>query len=182
MQIPLQITFRHMEGSPALENRVRELVTRLEKFSSQILHCHVVIEGPHGHQHQGERFDIRIDMTVPGKQINVQRARPMDATHQDPYIALRDIFRAARRQLEEYERERRQDVKTHIEMAQGQVCEIHPEQGFGRIQTEDGRLIYFHENSVLGHPFAKITTDNKVRFAEEAGEQGPQASTVHVIS
>jgi ribosome-associated translation inhibitor RaiA/cold shock CspA family protein len=182
MRLPLQITFRHMEPSPALESRVRELAARLEKFSAQIALCHVVIEGPHGHQQQGERFAVTMDITVPGREITVRRARPNDPSHEDAYVALRDVFRAARRRLQDYERRRRQDVKTHTEAAQGRICEIHPEQDFGRIETADGRFIYFHRNSVLDHPFDKLATGTRVRFAEEAGEQGPQASTVHVIA
>jgi cold shock CspA family protein len=182
MRLPLQITFRHMEPSPALETRVRELAERLEKFSGQIALCHVVIEGPHRHQHQGERFVVTMDITVPGREISLRRARPNDPSHEDAYVALRDIFRAARRRLQDYERRRRRDVKTHAEPAQGRICELHPEEGYGRIETADGRLIYFHRNSVLDHPFAHLATGTRVRFAEEVGEQGPQASTVHVIS
>ncbi len=54
--------------------------------------------------------------------------------------------------------------------------------GFGRIETDDGRLIYFHQNSVLGGRFPNLKTGTQVRFAEEAGDRGPQASSVHVIS
>ena len=181
MQVPLQITFRHMDASPALESRIRALVARFEKFSRQIVHCHVVIEAPQGHQLQNKRFDVRIDITVPGREITVRRARPDDPSHQDVYVALRDVFRAARRRLQDYERERRQDIKTHVEMARGRICELHLQEGFGRIETDDGRLIYFHENSVRDLPFAKLSTGSEVRFAEELGDDGPQASTVHAV-
>jgi ribosomal subunit interface protein len=182
MQIPLQVTFRHMDPSPVLENRVRELAARLEKFSAQIVHCHVVIEAPHQHQQQGQIFDVRIDVTVPGKEIAIRRARPADRSHEDAYVALRDAFRAVRRKLQDYERERRHDVKTLSGMPHGRICEMHPEESFGRIETDDGRLLYFHYNSVLRHPFEKLTNGTEVRFSEEPGDLGPQASTVHVIA
>jgi ribosome-associated translation inhibitor RaiA len=117
MQVPLQITFRRMKASEALEKRIRTLSVRLEKFSAQITRCKVVIDGPH-HRHQnGERFDVRLDISVPGKEICVRRARPEDPAHADAYVALRDVFDAARRQLQDYERERRLDVKAHTLMA-----------------------------------------------------------------
>src|ERR1039457_2134192 len=47
MKLPLQITFRHMEPSPALEERIRKLMSRLDKFSAHIMHCHVVVEDPY---------------------------------------------------------------------------------------------------------------------------------------
>ncbi|HEY7377722.1 MAG TPA: HPF/RaiA family ribosome-associated protein [Steroidobacteraceae bacterium] len=181
MLIPLQITFRNMDPSPALESRARELATRLEKFSASITRCHVVIETPHRHQHKGELFEVRIDVTVPEKEIAIRRTRPADPAHQDAYVALRDAFRAARRQLEKYTRERRREVKTHAEPPRGRICELDPQRNFGRIEADDGRLIYFHRNSVLGSRFEDLATGMEVRFAEEAGELGPQATTVHVL-
>lgn len=182
MQIPLQITFRHMEPSPAFEARVRELAERLDKFSAHIMHCHVIFEAPPKHQQQGGLFEVRIDLTVPEKQIAIRRTRPMHHSHEDPYVALRDAFRAARRQLEDYERIRQGPAKTHVAPPEGKVYELHPEQDFGRIETDDGRLIYFHRNSVRDRPFEQLSIGTKVRFSEESGDRGPQASTVHVLS
>lgn len=75
--------------------------------------------------------------------------------------------------------ERRGDIKTHTQAPQGRICEIDRERSFGRIETNDGRLIYFHRNSVLGRPFEELSVGATVRFVEEAGDLGPQASTVH---
>jgi len=182
MQLPLQITFRHMEPSPALEARIRELAQRLEKFSDQIMHCHVIVEAPHQHQRQGGLFEVRMDITVPDSQIAIRRSHPIHHAHEDPYVALRDAFRAARRKLEDYERVRRAPQKSHLAPPHGRVCELHPDENFGRIETGDGRLIYFHRNSVMGRPFEQLTIGTNVRFTEEQGDRGPQASTVHVVS
>ena len=182
MQLPLQITFRHMEPSPALEARIQELAGRLDKFSADIMRCHVIVEAPHKHQHQGGVFEVTIDLTVPDKEIAIGRSHPIRHAHEDSYVALRDAFRAARRKLEDYERERHPPAKTHIGPPQGWVCELHPEQDFGRIETDDGRLIYFHRNSVMDRPFEQLSIGTEVRFHEEPGDLGPQASTVHVMS
>lgn len=48
--------------------------------------------------------------------IAIRHAHPADHAHEDPFVALRDAFRAARRRLEDYERKRR-DVKRHSEPA-----------------------------------------------------------------
>jgi ribosomal subunit interface protein len=181
MTSPVQITFRGMEPSPALEARIHELASRLERFSAHIMRCHVVIEAPAQHSEQGALFEIHLDITVPGHDISIRRAHSAHHSHEDPYVAVRDAFRAARRQLEDYERKRRHEVKFHPEPLHGRICELDSERGFGRIETEDGRLIYFHPHSVHGRAFAELTTGMQVRFAEEAGELGPQASTLHVI-
>jgi ribosome-associated translation inhibitor RaiA/cold shock CspA family protein len=181
MKLPLQITFRHMEPSTALESRIRKLASRLDKFSAQIMRCNVVVEAPSQHSHQGGLFEFRIDITVPDEEIAIRRTHRVDHSHADPYVALRDAFRAARRKLEDYERKRRVDVKTHVQPLHGRICELDPKRHFGRIETDEGRLIYFHSHSVLGRTFDQLTTGMSVRFAEEMGDLGPQASTVHVI-
>ncbi len=182
MILPLQITFRHMDPSPALEARIRELAAKLDRFSDQIMRCHVIVQPLAGHQHQGSLYDFRIDVTLPDEEIAIRHAHPADHAHEDPYVALRDAFRATRRRLEDYERRRRGDVKHLNETAQGRISELDTERGSGRIETDDGRLIYFHRNSLIGGRFQDLRTGVKVRFVEEAGDLGPQASTVHVLS
>ena len=111
MNLPLQITFRHMEPSPALEERIRKLMGRLEKFSAHVLHCHVVVEEPHQHGRQGSLFEFRIEITVPEEKIVVARTHDLDHAHENAYVSLRDAFRIVRRKLEDYERRHRQEIK-----------------------------------------------------------------------
>lgn len=108
MQTPLQITIRDVDHSDSLEQKIRDKAQKLEELCKQIISCHVVVEMPHKHHHQGKQFDVRIDIGVPGKEILVNRDH-----HEDVYIALRDAFDAAKRQLEDYARVTRGDVKNH---------------------------------------------------------------------
>jgi len=180
MKIPLEIVFRGIEPSPAVESRIRELAARLETFSSHIIHCHVAVEAPHRHQQQGRLFDVALRITVPGDEIVIQRADSADHAHEDVFVALRDAFKAARRRLQDYERRRRRQLKFHAGPLQGRISEIDRKRQFGRIESDDGRLVYFHRNSVLGLPFDELAVGSAVRFVEEAGDLGPQASTVHI--
>ncbi|MBV8145934.1 MAG: ribosome-associated translation inhibitor RaiA [Gammaproteobacteria bacterium] len=111
--MPLQITFRHMDHSPALESRIRVLVARLEKFDAHITHCHVIIAPPPRHHRHGALYDFHIDIGLPEKVIAVRHARSGAAGHEDPFVALRDAFRAVRRKLEDYRRTRRGEIKSH---------------------------------------------------------------------
>ena len=108
MQIPLQITVRDMEHSEALEARIRSKAQKLEEFFAHIVSCHVVVEVPHRHHQQGKQFNVRIDIGVPGNTIVLNRHQS-----EDVYVALRDAFDAAKRQLQEYSRVMRGDVKTY---------------------------------------------------------------------
>jgi ribosomal subunit interface protein len=108
VQIPLQITIRDVDHSEALETRIRDKAKKLEEFFKHIMSCRVVVEAPHKHHHQGKQFNVRIDIGVPGSEIVVNRDH-----HEDVYVALRDAFDAAKRQLEDYARKMRGDIKTH---------------------------------------------------------------------
>ncbi len=108
MQIPLQITIRDVEHSEALETRIRDKAKKLDEFFDHIMSCRVVVEMPHKHQHQGKQFSVRIDIGVAGGEIVVNRDHA-----EDVYVALRDAFDAAKRQLEDYARKLRGDVKKH---------------------------------------------------------------------
>jgi ribosome-associated translation inhibitor RaiA len=113
MLLPIQITWRGMEPSAALEGRVRALAQQLEKFSSKMIHCHVIIELPHKRGHQGHIYEVHIQVTVPGTELIAQYEHRELQSHEDPYVAVRDAFRAVRRQLQDYARKRRLDVKGH---------------------------------------------------------------------
>ncbi len=108
MQIPLQITIRDVEHSEALETHIREKAKKLDEFFNHIMSCRVVVEVPHKHHHQGKQYNVRIDIGVAGGEIAVNRDHA-----EDVYVALRDAFDVAKRQLEDYARKLRGDVKTH---------------------------------------------------------------------
>jgi ribosome-associated translation inhibitor RaiA len=98
--IPVQITFRHMESSPAVETRVRELANHLGVFSDRITSCRVVVDSPHRHQHQGKVFNVKVQLALPGDDVVVDMERPQRDGHEDVYVVIRDAFDAARRQLQ----------------------------------------------------------------------------------
>ena len=70
-------------------------------------------------------------------------------------------------------------VKRHEAAPQGRVARLFPEEGYGFIESVDGREIYFHRNAVVNGGFERLAVGAAVRFAEASGDKGPQASTVH---
>ncbi len=140
MSFSVEITFHSLEASPALGARIRKLMARLGRFSSHIMSCHVVVGAAHRRHHRGNLFDVRIDIATSGAQFSIQHASPRDHTHEDPYVALRDAYRAARRKLQNYECEHRSAVRQRWGL---------PEKGAGldaEARTESGRV---HESA--GH-------------------------------
>jgi ribosomal subunit interface protein len=104
MDIPLQVTFRNMDRSDAVEAKVRERAAKLETYFGHITSCRVVVEAPQRRHHKGKLFHVRVEMRVPGRELIASRHPAKKHAHEDVYTALRDAFDAARRQLEDYVR------------------------------------------------------------------------------
>ena len=207
MKIPLQITFKNMAPSEVIEAHIREAALRLDSFCDEIMGCRVLVETPHQHHRKGKQYHVRIDLTVPGGEFVIKRAprlttdRPLRfrklpedvdleesrelskyAAHDDIQLAIRDAFDAARRKLQDYARRRRGVLKVHEGSPHARVSRLFPDEGFGFLETADGRDIYFHENSVLESGFGGLKIGTEVHFAEEPGEKGPQATTVAPVT
>jgi len=107
------------------------------------------------------------------------RNPPADHAHEDAFVTVRDAFNAARRRLQDRRRRVQGQVKRHDAPPQGRVIRMFPEEGYGFIESADGREIYFHRNAVVNGGFDRLAVGAAVRFAETEGDKGAQASTVH---
>ena len=131
MQLPVQITYRNMEPSDAVTARIEAEAAKLGTFFDRITSCRVVVEAPHRHHKRGELFHVRIELGVPGTELVVSHEPTPRATlnreesaamskqievhpeHKDLYVVVRDAFDSARRQLQDYVKRLRGEVKTH---------------------------------------------------------------------
>lgn len=196
-----------MAPSEAVEAHIREAGQKLDEFCDEIMGCRVLVEIPHQHHRKRKPYHVRIDVTVPGAEFVIKRAprlltdtptrfrkAPEDveleesrelskyAVHDDIQLTIRDAFDAARRKLQDYARRRRGVLKVHEGSPHARVSKLFPDEGFGFLETADGREIYFHENSVLDSGFSGLKVGTEVHFVEEPGEKGPQASTVTPVT
>jgi cold shock CspA family protein/ribosome-associated translation inhibitor RaiA len=179
----LQITYRDFSSTDSLEARVRERATKLFDLFPKITLCRVALEAPHQRHRQGHKFRCRVDLVVPNAELVAQNAEESDVS-ENAYAAIEEAFDEATRRLQDYVRRSRWDVKQHDGTPHGRVAKLLVGEGpgtrYGFLETHDGREIYFHEHSVLNGQFDKLEIGTEVRFAEEDGEKGPQASTVVV--
>ncbi len=166
MQIPLQITFRGIPKSEAVEARIREKTNKLERFHSHIMSCRVAVEAEHQRHHQGNQYHIRIDITVPGKELVISREHHDNHAYEDIYVAIRDAFNAATRQLEEHARIKRGAVKNHNPKLNGTIVNLPPEQDSGFPESADNKEIHFLRDNLTG---------NETFYAEEEEDLGSQA-------
>lgn len=180
MQTPAQISFKGLQHSDAIEKDVRGKVQKLEQLYPDIVSCHVVIGASHQRRHQGNLYSVHIKLSVPEKEIVVSHDQHDNQAHEDAYVVIRDAFDAAKRQLEDYSRVRRGQVKNHAAPSHGVVAQISPDGESGTIRTADGREVYFHRNSVIDG-FDRLDAGSEVRFHEVEGDPLPRATTVHII-
>ena len=200
MALSPTITFRRIPGIERVEADVQKRVARLGKYCSSIMAARVLIEPAQRHHHDGNRFHIRIDLTVPGETIVISHEaslRPAarasgalktrkqdepDRSHKYLSLAIREAFDLARRRLQDYARRRRGSVKQHVPVPEGRIARLFPSRAYGYIEGGDGQEVYFQRSSVLGDAFDDLEVGSRVTFVEERGEKGPQASTVRVIA
>ena len=198
MILPVQIRYGNVEKTPEVEQWVREEAAKLDKYYDRITSCRVALEIPHAHREWGRTYRVRVDLGVPGEELvashdpelaqskrlasprKISKKAQSDAenAYKDLHVAIRSAFKSIRRQLEDYVRRQRNELKLHGPEPVGQILSIFPDKGYGFLESPDGREIYFHKNAVVDEPFENLQPGNAVIFSEEPGEQGPQATIV----
>jgi cold shock CspA family protein/ribosome-associated translation inhibitor RaiA len=171
--LELQIKSMDFELTGDIDAYVRERASALDRIFEPIATLRVIMEAPVGHHRQGGPFTVRIEADVPGKLLSVSHREDANL-----HVAIRSSFEAAERELREYARQLNRQVKTHEEPLRGHVLRVFTDRGYGFLAAADGHEVYFHENSVLKDGFHRLEPGSVVRFVEEAGDKGPQASTV----
>lgn len=180
MQTAPRISFHGFSASPTLKALVEEQIDQLERFHPRVIGCHVTVEVPHRRHRKGRVWHVKVDVSLPGDDVVITREAEVGKRHERPEAAIRDAFKDARRLLKERRSKQVGQIKVHEGQPVARVDAINGDHGF--LTTEDGRSIYFHENSVLGGGFDQLKRGEPVAFVEEDGVEGPQASTLHPVA
>ncbi len=182
MRVPLEITFRNIRKTSQHEELIRIKSKKLEEFCDYIGSCRIVVEKNHKHQKIGRPFRVMLDINIPPKNIIVDNNSNRGEKHTTLDREIRNAFNVAIRQLKEFKKKQRINIKKHPQQeVQAVVSMVSHSKYYGFLQTTDGRNVYFHRNSVLHRDFNRIHTVAGVRFSEEHGIKGPQATTVQII-
>ncbi len=113
LQRPLDLTFRNMTSTPALEAAVHEGAAKLEAVSKHLLRCRVVVELPHRSQLHGKHVHVTIDVSGPGQVLIIRRDPQQHQENEDAYVAIHDAFASARRKLLDWEHKHDGKVARH---------------------------------------------------------------------
>lgn len=173
MKLPLQIAFRDVSRSDAVEADIRQHAAKLETLCDHIMSCRVTVKKPARHKLHGKLYAVHVDLKAPGVEIASTRRHE----HEDVYVAVRDAFDAVKRRLEDYVRRQRGQTKLHEPLVRGRVIRLLAE-GHGFIEDADGNQYYFDRAGVAHPGFDKLEVGASVEFLAELAAQGRQAKRV----
>ncbi|WP_457797366.1 cold shock domain-containing protein [Methylocystis sp. S23] len=179
MKTAPQIDFQGMEPSEAFRDQIMRRIDRLEARYGRMTWLRVAVKAPSGRHRTGGLYEVRIYLSLPDdREVSVERTPQMDERFQRFEYALNDAFDRAERRLQEEVGRMRGEVKRHASSPVGVVKQLMRGDGYGFLESDDGREIYFHRNSVSEPGFDDLQLGGRVNFIEEEGEKGPQASRV----
>lgn len=181
--MPMEVSFRGVERTHAMERLISDQAEKLEQVCDHIISVRVSVEKPQEHQRSGNPYRVRIMARIPPGHELVAARDPSDRDLHDPLDkVVRDAFNALRRQIGQLNQKQKGDVKWHPEQETGAlVSKLFKRDGYGFILTPEGREIYFHRNSVLHGDFDRLVIGVGVRYAEEMGDKGAQATSLELV-
>lgn len=103
MKSAVDVVYRDMNSSPALNDAISKKIEKLNRYTDQIVHSRVVIDIPHNHKHKGKQFRASIEIDIKGSPIAV--AQDNESIH----IAVRDAFNTAERKIKQLSARQRVD-------------------------------------------------------------------------
>jgi cold shock CspA family protein len=185
-QIVPEIIFHDVDRSDWVEDYIAERLHKLERFAQGITRCHVALKQEQGSHRKGNVYSVTVEVRVPPQHdlAAAKQKEIVDMTTQLPAV-INAAFGAIERQVKRTAQLRRNGQKLHSAdgQAHGIVEKLFAQDGYGFLRrVDDDRQIYFHRNSVLKGGFERLAVGTEVRFSEEEGEQGRQASSLHVVA
>ena len=140
----IQIGASESEMTEAVETQILAHVKALEDYVNDLTGCtkclqhlrFIVIE---------KAGRVRIHLDVPGGELTIDKQNSVDLP-----LAITQAFTAARFKLEEYVHKLRHDVKIQGRSPDVRVTTIFPPDGYGVLETRDGREVYFRPDRSAG--------------------------------
>lgn len=103
----IQVVFHNIDQSDALTDAVNKRINKLERFCDQIIAGRVVLDSPHNNHHKGKVYSVGLEIHTPAKEVRVNQDQHDNHAHEDLYVAIRDAFNAAERQLKDVDKKHR---------------------------------------------------------------------------
>ena len=102
-----QIFFHNIDQSTSVSYAVNKRISKLQRFCSRILTGRVVLDSPHNNHYKGKVYSVGLEIHTPSKEIRVNQEQHDNHAHENLYVAIRDAFNAAERQLKAVDKKHR---------------------------------------------------------------------------
>jgi ribosomal subunit interface protein len=110
MSNEFQIVFHNIDQSDALTDSVNKRVEKLRRYNGDIIGGRVVLDSPHNNHHKGKVYSVTLELHTPNKEVVVTQEQHDNHAHEDLYVAIRDAFNAAERQLKSVDKKHRKQA------------------------------------------------------------------------
>jgi len=188
MQVPVEISFRNIDGPDWAESDIRARIAKLEKIDNRLISCRVRVDQRAKNSAGTIPPVVRIELGIPGHKELVVSHEPdrLQRRFQSPDLrnAIHEAFRIVEDQLVELKRMRQDRAREAFHEPErqflGRVAEIDRDRDFGFLLTKEGGLLYFHRNSVIVGDFDELGVGDEVHYVEDVGDTGPIATKVRV--
>lgn len=110
MSNEFQVVFHNIDQSAALTENVNKRIEKLRRFSNDIIGGRVVLDSPHNNHHKGKVFSVTVEIHTSGKEVIVRQGQHDKPAHEDIYVAVRDAFNVAERQLKATDKKHRKST------------------------------------------------------------------------
>ncbi|MCD9148791.1 HPF/RaiA family ribosome-associated protein [Pseudophaeobacter flagellatus] len=181
MQIEPIISYHNVDHSLAVENLVRRRIKMLERRDNRITECEVTMEAPQKRKPHGRVFKVRLNLHLPGPDLSISREIAQGSAQDDLILAVNRAFTAAEKALKK--RKKKMDgieVKHHPPVLHGEIAELEPELGYGWVQADNGRKVYFQRDSLTSDDWERLDKGTRLRFREMQGDKGAYAASVTI--
>ena len=181
MQIEPIISYHNVDPSPAVNTVVHRRIKALELRDERITGCDVTLEAPQKRKRHGRVFKVRLNLHLPGPDLSIARETAQGSAQDDLVLAVNRAFSAAEKALKK--RKKKLDgieVKHHPPVLHGEITELEPELGYGWVQADDGRKVYFQRDSLTSDVWKCLYKGTRLRFREMQGDKGAYAASVTI--
>jgi CspA family cold shock protein len=166
----LHIEGHHTQIGPETREWITQRLEALDAPYRDLLHARVTFM-KHERHHKGSE-EVRVFLTLSGKTL--QATGTGDTLDDALYKALEVMTR----ELRTFRSLRQHAVKTPGPRPRGRIVHLFPERGYGFIETESHREVYFHAHAIHGMSFEALAVGMLVELDIEEGHAGLQASRV----
>ena len=102
-----QVVYHNIDQSEAISEAVQKRIGKLKRYCDHIINGRVVLDSPHNNHYKGKVYSVTLEIHTPELEVRVNQDQHDNHAHEDLYVAIRDAFNVAERQLKSIDKKHR---------------------------------------------------------------------------